>query len=198
MNNKVFIHATVVALLLAGCVSQTPVVVSQHYERSSPPVWARAAGQMENAGACTVKLTEVRDLRSDPESMGQIGVRAIQTADSVQWVRSSLESLSQDSRIRLADDTETAKVTIGVDILKAYSMNNAGMGRATTVALRVRYGATNDAQLYRGSDDGVNWASGDGETQSALNRALSRAIDAVHADVLQRCGIAKVAKKRSR
>ena len=44
-----------------------------------------------------------------------------------------------------------------------------------------------DDEVYRGRDTGVNWSSGNDETQSALNQALSHALDEIDTSIVQRC-----------
>jgi hypothetical protein len=58
------------------------------------------------------------------------------------------------------------------------------------VVVRVRYSGANGAsgeQVYRGTENGLNWSSAEGETQSSFDAALAQLLEAVDRDLVVRC-----------
>jgi hypothetical protein len=177
--------ALALPLLLAACVNNEPVALSTRYQ--PPAATVKTAAASAGGPVCRVQLGEVVDKRSDAESMGTIGGRAVRAVDSAAWVRSGLESLGGDGSITLVD--ATPDLMLQTELLKGYVMSQA-TAKTTDVVLRIHTslrGGPATEQIYRGTDSGMNWASGDGETQSALNRALGQALAQVRKDLLERC-----------
>lgn len=146
---------------------------------------------MPPTGPCTIRLAEVRDVRSDPSAMGSVGTRVVRAADAAAWVRSGLQSLNRDSRIRAVDDSgaDGLSLTLSVDLVQAYTMTIT-TEKSTNVVLRVRYdrrGSPIGEQTYRGTDTSLNWTNGDAEIQSSFNAALAQLLLAVDRDILARC-----------
>lgn len=177
-------------LPLAACATPEPAKLSTEFVRPEPARWAKPAA----AGpACKVKLGQIRDLRSDPTALGYIAGREVQAEDTPAWVGSGLQSLAQDARITLVGETEPPDVVVEADLLKAYILSQT-QTKAANVVLRVRYRQGEAApaeQTYRGATNGLNWASGQGEANAALNKALGEAVDAIHADLIGMCGSAR-------
>lgn len=170
--------------VLAACSSPIDMP-SQYTQRQT----AHQAGNSHDrtVQACRVHLGTVGDLRSDTHAMGDVAGRPVRVSDSAAWVRSGVLSLDQDTRIAFVGDA--ADLDLNVDLLKAYVMSIT-MNKASTVVARVRYsrhGVDDGEQVYRGSDTSLNWASGEGETQAALDSALADLLNAIHRDVLSRC-----------
>lgn len=121
--------------------------------------------------------------------MGVTAGRLVRSADAVAWVRSGFESLSRDRRLQFVG-TAPEDIALNVDVLKAYAMSVTGETRAATVVVRVRYGGVTVAsgeQVYRGTENGLNWSSGEGETQSSFDAALAQLLEAVDRDIVARC-----------
>lgn len=133
-----------------------------------------------------MRLGDVRDLT---RGMGEFAGRRVEMADPAAWVRSALQILNEDRRINLVSEDPTA-LELRVEILKAYVQSSAST-RAATVVIRIEYyrgAGAHDEQLYRGSDQSVNWIGEPSETTRAVNRALGRIVESVRADLLTRCG----------
>lgn len=190
-------RAALAAALLAGlgaCAAPEPIVVSAGSVGPAVPAPSARTPPVAGAAQCKVKIAGIRDLRDSSASLGEIGLRPIQSQDVQAWVRDSLETLAQDPRIALVQDAGEARLELNVEIVKAY-VQTLTQAKAANVVLRVRY-AAGDEQVYRGRDDSVNWASGVGETNSALGRALGRLNADIRADVLRRCGVATPGKRK--
>jgi len=173
---------------LSACAS-TPITVSNSF---TPPMgWlaTRHAPPKVAPPACRIGLGAIRDTRIDPGSMGSIGYRTIRIADSTAWLRSGLLALNRDRRLVVADGTEKADIAVEVEVLKAYMMSIT-TSKTTAVILKLRTsrpGEQTVEQVYRGDDVGGNWNSGEGESQTAFDRALSVALLAIDRDLVARC-----------
>src|SRR6266576_2290485 len=99
----------------------------------------RAGGNA--AGSCRIHLAEIRDLRSDPQSMGMLQNRPVRATDSISWVRSGFDALSRDSRIGFVDGAaaDNTDLVLRVEVINAYVMGITSETRAVSVVLRVRY-----------------------------------------------------------
>jgi hypothetical protein len=174
-------------LVLAACVPQS-IALSPSY--SAAP---RHAAHPSQAAACLVHLGGVTDARNDTQAMGDIATIPVLETDSTAWLRSGLESLSDGTRITFVDEGQ-ATVQMSAELLKAYIQSEAGMAEAANVVVRVRYdnaatpiAGSPDAVIYRGRQAGVNWTSGKGETQSALDSSLGQILEKIGLDLAQRC-----------
>jgi hypothetical protein len=177
------------AFLLTACATGEPIVVSSQFTRPDGASWSATDPHVDKAKACKVHVADVVDLRSDKQSMGDVGLRQIRAADTAVWVRAALESLGQDADIKLVGAGEGSDVELNVQLLKAYVLR-VTQEKAAHVVVHVRYsraGTLIDEKNFRGSDTTLLWASDAGETQEALNRALIKLTDAVHDDVLAHC-----------
>ena len=177
-------------LTLAACANREPVALSTQYE---PPTAYTKPVAKGGEPICRVQLGMVVDKRSDSESMGSIGGRAIRAVDSAAWVRSGLESLGRDGRIVLVEAGEASDLELKAELLKGYVMSMAA-AKTADVVLQVhisRRGGPATDQVYRGTDEAPNWIAGDEETQGALNRALAQALAQVRTELLARCAAGK-------
>ncbi len=188
--------------LLAACAT-TPITVSPTSTTIAPPSSGGAivvprSGDLGKAsvqpvtgdsGRCAVYLAEVRDTRPDTSSLGMMGRRAVLASDSVAWLRSALDVLKQDRRLRFVDGEKDAVFVLRVELVKAYIMAITTQ-KSSSVVLRVSYsrdGKDLDPQILRGRDTGGNWAFGEEETQGSLNRALSAAVSELDNDIVAHC-----------
>lgn len=177
-------------LLLAACAQPSPVLLSASYQM--PPNRAKLSRTSAAAprAICRLHVGQLRDLRSDTRSLGEIGGRPIHAMDVQAWVRSGLLSLDRNGTIVLVESGQESDADISVDIQRAYVFSQATT-KAANIALTVHYnsrtGAVVDDRSFRGSDEGMNWASGDSEAQSALNRALANALEQLQTNILAHC-----------
>lgn len=118
-----------------------------------------------------------------------MGGRPTKAAHSDQWVRSAVQQLDGDKRLKIVDTNPD--VTLNIELAKAYLQTMATQ-KSATVVLSVRYGE-GEPKIFRGSYDGVNWVNGEAEAQSALDFALSEAIEALNSDLVRYCS-SQVAK----
>ena len=180
----------VAMLSVAACANRPPVALSSQFSPPSRQTWRPAPGNEKGARPCRVRVTEIRDLRSDPEAMGVTAGRLIRSADTKAWVRSGFLSLGRDPRLQMVEGDAPHDLAIDVDILKAYAMSVTGETRAANVVLRAHYSrkdAPSGEQVYRGTENGVNWSSGEGETQSSFDDALADLLKTVDSDLVARC-----------
>jgi len=182
--------ALVAVLWLAACANQAPVALSSQFSPPQSQEWLESSSTGNSKSACRVRIAEVHDLRSDPRSMGLSGGRLVHSADTTAWIRSGFLSLGADRRLQMTEDAAPGDLTIDVDVLKAYAMNVTGETRAASVVLRVRYsrdGTPAGEQIYRGTQNGLNWSSGEGETQSSFDAALADLLKTVDSELVARC-----------
>jgi len=181
-------------LSLAACADQTPIVLSARFTPPRGASWlpadnVRAGGR--GAGSCRIHLAEIRDLRSDPQSMGMLQNRPVRATDTIAWVRTGFDALSRDSRIHLVDGVaDDNDLVLRVELINAYVMGVTTETRAVSVVLRVRYergGSMLDDQVYRGRHDALTWGTGESETQSSFDTALAQLLGTVDRDVMARC-----------
>jgi hypothetical protein len=183
-------------LSLAACADATPIVLSARFTPPRGVSWlpadtSRAGGRA--AGSCRIHLADIRDLRSDPQSMGMLQNRPVRSADSISWLRSGFDALSGDSRIGFVDGAaaDNTDVVLRVELINAYVMGITSETRAVSVVLRVRYergGAMLDEQVYRGRHDALTWGTGESETQASFDTALAQLLGTVDRDIVARCG----------
>jgi hypothetical protein len=176
------------AFAAAGCAGREPIVMEPLF---APPGGVHWTGRMtKGEPVCRVALTAVRDVRSDTQSMGMLGGRAVRAADSTAWVRAGFETLKEDARIAIVKpDDASATLRLSIDLLKAH-VASVNMAKTANVAVRVTYAAgTSDpvAMVLRGEMTDVNWGSGDGEAFDLMNQALAEIVAAAHPEVIVRC-----------
>jgi hypothetical protein len=175
--------ATLFCTLALSSCAKDPVVLSSEFR----PSFGSVAGEAPHGAPCRVRLAEITDERVDAQSMGDIGGRPIR-ADTLAWVRSGLASLDGGGQITIVQ-AEPADLALKVELLKAYVISITTV-KSANVVLRVRYahGSSGlDDRIYRGSEVGPNWMSTTGETEAALNGALSQVLDTIREDTLTRC-----------
>ncbi len=198
------LHATIAIALFAlasGC-AKTPITVTPSSVPLLPPsstapvsvhaeTLAESAPHSETgAGAgCAIRLADVRDIRPNPNELGMMIGRAVRASDSVAWLRSALESLKRDGRLRFVDVDSDARFVLRVELVKAYILVQ-NTQKSSNVVLRAVYRRGDkdfDTQIARGSDVGANWVNGDEEAQSSLNRALAAAVAVLSHDIVAHC-----------
>jgi hypothetical protein len=175
------------AAALVAC-STAPIGLSSQFDPPSRASYVSGKPPASQAELCRIQIAHFTDMRPDSQTMGAMGVRTVR-ADTGAWVRSGIESLARDSRIRFVSAPSEADLSIDVELLKAYVMTIT-VDKSSNVAVRIRYfrkGTPQGDALYRGTDTDVNWANGDDETQEALNRALANMLEDVDRDLLARC-----------
>jgi len=164
------------------------MALSSQYSPPSHQSWT--AGGEKASHPCRVRVAEIRDLRTDPQAMGMMDGRLIRSADTTAWVHSGFLSLGRDPRLQMVEGDGQHDLAIDVDIVKAYAMSVTGETRSANVVLRVRYsrnGAPAGEQVYRGTENGVNWSNGEVETQSSFDDALENLLKTVDSDLVARC-----------
>ena len=149
-------------------------------------VWLKAD---KSAVSCSFRIGQVRDLRTDPAIMGNMGGRVVQMDDSIAWMNSGLAALAGDARLTLVRGADPADLTLNVEIVKAYiATMTVDKLSAIVVHVRIETAAGNPApQTLRGSDTDLNWANGTEETQSALDRAMADLLRQIDLAVLNAC-----------
>lgn len=171
-------------LSLAACATSDPINLAAQFTPPGPR-WspAASASSKPETGVCRIHLASVADVRSDTQSMGTMGLRAVRISDSTAWVRSGVASLARDPRLQFVDDPSA--FPLAIELVKAYA-ESKGTERTSSVVLRASYSA-DDKQIYRGADASVNWNNTDSETQSGLDSALAQALEALDRDIVARC-----------
>ena len=181
----------IVALALAGCGANAPVIMPMNYPSAAEAAPTAPAAMSRASGACAVRIAEVRDQRTDPHLLGDTTRQPVRVEDSGAWIRSAVQSLNGASGFRFVDQpvVDGGELVLNVELLKAYTMHMA-TDRAATVVIKVKYsrhGAPIDEQIYRGAENSVNWSNGASETRASLNTALGKILPALNKDILRYC-----------
>lgn len=177
----------------AAAAASSPVILSAQF---TPPgfLWRLMPHDKgQGAGSCRVRIAEVRDARADTTAMGDIGGRPIRATDNAAWIRSGLETLNRDQSIAFGGAPDASDLVLSAELLKAY-MISLTSDKSTTLVLRVRYardGVPETQHIYRSSDSGWNWSSGEAETQSQFDTALAELVAQIDADVRAKCAAGK-------
>jgi hypothetical protein len=174
-------------LVLSGCADRDkPVTLSLRFDPGSES-WhsSREAGHVDSGAiSCRVRLHAVRDLRSDPESLGSMGNLAVRSPNSTNWLQTATSSLADDPRIRIVESDNDANLSLDIDLIKAYIISIT-TANSTNVVLQAHYSrqdATLSEQVYRGTGN-ANWQG----METGFNDAMTRAIEGLHRDVLSLC-----------
>ncbi len=149
---------------------------------------AGAAAPRPAPFVCHVRLGEIRDLRPDPEVLGDLGGKTIKAGDTRQQLRDALAGVATRA-IVFAAPGAPADLEMRVDIVKAY-IYALTMAKTGAVALRVTFvrdGAVVGEHIYRGGSETVNWASGQGEARGAVRMAMEDAVRQIGPDLFQAC-----------
>jgi len=183
------------AAVLSGCAPTSPIELPTQYQAPSDADDPVAVDP--HATACLVRLDDVHDLRSDPETMGSV-FTMVKAKDSRQWVLNGLRSMGIDKRLRLLDrpQPDGGELLVSTELVKAYIMAQ-NTQKAANIVLRVRYsrgGVALSEHVYRGAVTNIDWAGGVGETVASLNEALYRDVAQIHDDILKLCPAAPIAR----
>jgi len=179
---------------LPASAGTAPVTLDLKFEPPSGRAWPEGTAQDAGAapGSCHVAIGQVSDVRADPHALGALGAEVFETSGTAQWLRSGLEDLSRDPRIKIvvAPEPGDAGVVLNADLLKAYVINVTSETRSVNVVARIRFGdagSPNDTRIYRGTDEAVTWIDDSGETETSFNTALAKLLQAVDQDIVARC-----------
>jgi hypothetical protein len=187
---------------LTGCAS-SPVTVRQTY--APPPVLAqgtasagsradrkRASGAAASPkGECSVHVMALADSRSDPTFLGMIGGRPVRSpGQGADWIGSMLSSGLKEKGVILsvapAPVAQDPAVVAEARLVTAWvGTTSTSMNGTVVVAIRHREGA--EERIYRGAATVMNWASGEGEIQSLLDRAFGQMLVKLSSDLRARC-----------
>jgi hypothetical protein len=169
---------------LSGCVPK-PIEI-----RPQPLPPAQEA-QKATARSCAVTVAEIKDVRSDQQTMGNLGGRPLYVTDAAAWVRAGIAARRTPDPVRYGDSlaAHPDEPTLKIELIKAYIITITSV-KSANVVLRVtrsQNGSEPQTQIYRGRDTGLNWAASDDEAQGALDAALSDALDRMETDMKMRC-----------
>jgi len=176
-SRRVVQGAALAAALLAGC-STSPV----HGVARAAPTGRAAVAAAPASAACRFQVAGVEDLRDD-RSLGRVGPRSVEGEDFPDWFKDGLARMPGYSM-------DATPVQLHVQVLKAYIHGMSTLKTANLV-VRVRVDAPGRPPVtrnYRGVDDSMNWANGEGEMQAAFDRALVDLTQQLQADVAKACG----------
>ncbi|MGN6149388.1 MAG: hypothetical protein ACTHPD_12675 [Rhizomicrobium sp.] len=157
------------------------------FEHPSGSASRKAAEQISTM--CTIAISDIRDLRPDPGTMGTIGPTPLTMADAGTWLRSGFQTLNAAHGIEVVNNPRTAPISLSIDLLKAYVMNVTTETRTVNIVMRVRYdGKGGPAErIYRGTTNHLTWFSAEKESYGSFNAALQQVLDAIANDIHARC-----------
>ncbi|MEZ5998652.1 MAG: hypothetical protein R3B98_08160 [Hyphomonas sp.] len=183
LQNLVFMKSTfgaagfLAALSLSGCASSEPVALTLSPQARNAP---KVIGAERRALIEVVRLT---DRREKDAALADLNNRPMDGVDVMTWVQNSLEEIG--ARVALTEPATIASeavpddgaCTVEID-LRRVSINPVGTSMTSAVVLGVqRTDAALPYKALRGQVTRMNWASREGETNSALHEAISRAME---------------------
>jgi hypothetical protein len=185
-HRGVGIAGAIALAMLTACADSTPIELSAQFTPQNRLSWSSPATTV-----CRIHFSEIRDARADPRSMGAIETRLVLAADAAGWLRSGLQSLSRDPRVKFVDDKARGEpdLDLSVELVKAYAIAISS-DKSISVVIHVRYGrggSTLGENSYRGVYTGTIWGPGPSEIQSAFDDALGQIVQALDRDILARC-----------
>jgi hypothetical protein len=180
--------AALTALLaIAGCAAPQPLTLSNSF---TPSTRVNSPFPKSTAAVCTLRIADVKDVRPDSHAMGGLSARQVYHDNSAAWIRSGLDWLKRDGRLKFAEGSDPGDLVVSVELIKAYIDAITGTEKSVTIVLRVKYsrGDVNlGEEVARGHVDTMNWAYGDGEIQSSFDSALEDALIGADRSILAHC-----------
>lgn len=155
---------TVAAALLGSCA--TEVVNVSANSSASAPVAVDSGG----LAGCGYWLGSLIDVRDGSGQSGEIAGRDVLAPDLIKRIELGL------ARVPIVRTTGDSKKEIKIELVSAYGYSKSTSMTFTTV-LRARLG--DKTRIARGSETGINWASGQGE----ITRMLFRSADLATSDL---------------
>lgn len=168
-------------LLLAGCAT-SPVTGVLRSPALPPGAAVAPPAATPSAANCRFQVAGIEDLRGE-KSLGHIGPRAVDGQDFPGWFSDGLAQVPGYS-------ADAAPIQLHLQVLKAY-IQTQGSLKTTNIVVRVRIESPGRAAYkrdYRGVDDSMNWANGEGEVQEAFDRALTNFTQQLRVDLASACG----------
>ncbi len=181
--------AICLAAALPAAASKPPVVLSQTFSEDESAVTVAPA---KGAPVCTVNFTEVTDARRDKTTAGVVYDRSVQSPQDTQaWMRSILGGLSRRG-ITPQFDVSSAGPALPAAKFSLQTVWLSGVGDSLSANVIMAVDAAGPggqtlSQTYRGRVSKMNWASGAGEMEKALDDAFSDALNRMAPDLSKLC-----------
>jgi len=187
--------------VMTGCAS-SPVTVRQTYVAPAPV--ASAASEIRRSDrkrisaadatpkeSCSVQVTALGDSRSDPTFLGMVAGRAVRSpGQGADWIGSMLTSGLKQKGVTLS--LPPAAMATNPLVLAEARLVTAWVGTTATsmngtVVVAIRHSEGAEEKIYRGAATVLNWASGEGEIQSLMDRAFEQMLTKLGSDLRARC-----------
>jgi hypothetical protein len=176
---------------LSGCAT-SPVTLRQSYVAppSRTPERTLAATAVPKSD-CAIHVIALEDSRSDPAFLGVIAGRPVHSpGQGADWIGGMLTSGLEAKGVSLsrgpADAVANRVVMAGARLVTAWvNTTSTSMNGTVVVAVRDREGG--EEAIYRGAATVMNWASGEGEIQSLMDRAFEQMLVKLSSDLKARC-----------
>ncbi|MDB5433637.1 MAG: hypothetical protein JWP35_4753 [Caulobacter sp.] len=197
--------AAALLLPLAGCAAPLPVTASPTFtDRAPPPPQFSQTSSLSDTThrkavapapppvlTCRIHVVALIDGRRAPDTLGIITGRAVKSPPDTQgWLRSVVGGLEARG---VGVDFDAAQPG---DLETTVSLQTAWVTAVTTnmtanVVLHMKAekpGAPPIDRDFRGGLSNINWASGDREIQTLVNKAFAGALDGMAKDLHALCG----------
>lgn len=183
------------AAALGGCAAPPAMTISEAFSnpgvRATPVATQGAAAVAQSR--CALVVDVVKDQRSDPTMLGSVANRPVRApANADAWMRNvvaALQSRGIDVSFNATPDRQANVLVASLSLRTAWVSEISTSKTATTLwSMRLKRGDKEvKAADYRGVDTAMNWASGDGELQRMVDRAMGSALDSMAVDVKAAC-----------
>jgi len=198
---KIILGFPAVCLLLTGCAPAHINLVSRYtpsateFERKIP---------VERGQTCKV-VASIEDARTPEDVASGFGWKQVESKDVIAWLQSGVFSLesSQYQLVRAEPanavaatsalmQTQQSQQTLNMSIKlrKMYIVSLTTSKNATivmSVDLSNAQGLSIGQTYVRGTDTSVNWAGGEGETNSAFHSSLEQVLSKIDQYVADQC-----------
>lgn len=178
---------TIAALGAGGIAAPKPMVLAATYDDSV----ASELKVPKDAKPCTLEIASLVDERRTPEMVGVYFGRAIHAPENRDaWLRSMIQALkSRKIAIGFSGDSNAVPITIAMT--KAW-ISNTESNMSASIVFRMKLtdsSGTAVEQNFRGGASHMSyWSGGPGELQRAFDTSVSRALDALAANLHRFCG----------
>ncbi|MES1196400.1 MAG: hypothetical protein ABUL58_05595 [Steroidobacter sp.] len=177
-------------LAIAGCMPAPPLVLKSTSDpaRHDGSVAVHAPLQPD----CIVSISSITDKRTDPTTLGTVAGRPVHTPQDIsQWLAKEFRGLGKYNVVLSDHDVRNAGVKIDIELLTAW-VTELRMAKTANVVIGIHLsgrddGSDNGRKFYRGTSNGVNWASGDAELQGMIDDAFGQIMKAASADIRTFC-----------
>jgi hypothetical protein len=185
-RSSVRLLAQLAVACLAACTD--PVNATNDYAPPRPS----SSTIVSKLKGCKIAVTEIKDSRADPTTIGFIGLRPVRGPGNPQaWIGNVLSGLNTyglDVEYP-ASDAPPTELVAKATLVTAW-VSSIATAKTGSVVLNVRF-SRGDTLVkeanYRGAESSVDWWGSDGEIQGMIDDAMTQILEAMSHDLVNLC-----------